>query len=220
VPPTRSTTDDRTPRRRVLAGLGTALAAAVAGCGGRVPGGAATLDAETTVEADPDPRVHWQYPPRDGDRAGIGYAAVEAVRARRREGGRPTLRLAFNSTVGGIAADEPYRGYRAERFRFRVWPPSTDEGRSTYSVRVEPPSGQWDDFGVSYDLRGGIRRTTIELRSIDTQGTIVVPAVFVPSTAALPEQLHCSFTVRASRPGVLGKTVRITDRGSLPIGAE
>ncbi|GAB6862934.1 hypothetical protein JCM17092_30230 [Haloplanus litoreus] len=102
----------------------------------------ATLDAETTVERDEDPRVLWRYPPRDGDAEG---------------------------------------------------------------------------FGAYYDLRGDVRRATVELRNVDTQGTITVPAVFAPPTDSLPDRLHCSFTVRAWRLGAFGQTVTLTDRGSLPL---
>ncbi|MEF8813264.1 MAG: hypothetical protein V5A55_05540 [Halovenus sp.] len=122
--------------------------------------------------------------------------------------------LNFNSTVGGIASAEPYEGYHPDGFRFRIWPPSTYEGRLQHQVRVEPP-GQWRDFSAYYEIRGAVRRTTVELRHVDTQGTIQIPAVFDPGTDPLPDRLHCSFTVQASRSGFLGKTVRVTDQDTL-----
>jgi len=79
IPSTFAPLGDGSTRRRVLACLGTAIAGGFAGCGGRLTG-AATLDAETTVDRDEDPRVLWRYPPREGDAEGIGYAAVEATR--------------------------------------------------------------------------------------------------------------------------------------------
>jgi hypothetical protein len=126
------------------------------------------------------------------------------------------MHLTFNSTIGGIASNEPYEGYRLDWFRFRIRPPATYDGRINHHVRIEPP-GQWEDFSTYYDTRGGTRRTTVELRNADTQGTIIVPAVFDLGTNPLPDRLHCSFTVQASRPGVFGKTVRVAGRGSLPI---
>ena len=86
-------------------------------------------------------------------------------------------------------------------------------------MRVEPP-GQWEGFAAYYDVQGSVRRTTVELREVDTQGTIQIPAVFDPGADPLPDRLHCSFTVQASRPGLLGKTVRVADRGTLPLPTE
>lgn len=208
---------DRVTRRRALAGLGTAVAGGLAGCTGRLPGtGPARLDTETTVEHDQDPRLLWRYPPREGDEKGIGYAAVEIDRVIRRDSRPPAIRVNFNSTVGRLAASEPYSGYRPEWFRFRIWPPATYDGRIDYHVRVEPP-GQWEDFAAYYDVRGGVRRTTVELRNVGTRGTIAIPAVFDPGTNSLPDRLHCSFTVQASRPGLLGKTVRVADQDALSL---
>mgnify|MGYP000510096038 CR=1 FL=1 len=201
-------------RRTVLAGLGTALTAGLAGCSGRIPGtGPETVDAETTVEDD---RVLWRYPRRDGDQEGIGYAAVTADRLLHRERLPPTLRLEFNSTVGGLAASDPYRGFHPDWFRFRIRPPGDYAARLQYAVRVEPP-GQWEGFGASYDIQTGVREFSVELRDVDTQGTILIPAVFDPVIDDLPRQLHCSFTVQASRPGVFGETVRVRDSATLPL---
>jgi hypothetical protein len=217
TPSMPSDSDDPT-RRRVLAGVSTALTGALAGCSGRVPGtGPTRLDVETTVETDRDPRLLWQYPQRDGDADGVGYAAVEVDRVIRRENRPPALHLTFNSTVGGIASADPYRGYHLDWFRFRVWPPTAYDGRVNHRVRVEPP-GQWEGFSTYYDIRGNVRRTTVELRDVDTQGTIRVPAVFESGTDSLPDSLHCSFTVQASRSGLLGKTVRATASDTLPLG--
>lgn len=204
-----------TTRRSALGALGASLATGLAGCAGRVPGtGPTRVDAETTVEAD---EIRWRYPPREGDRDGIGYAAVETRGQRRRER-PPALRLTFNSTVGGLAASEPYRGYRADWFRFRIAPPPDYEGRGTFAVRVEPP-GQWEEFSAHYDVEGARRWFVTELRDVDTQGTILVPAVFDPGMTALPDRLRCAVTVQVSRPGPLGKTVRVDDAGSLALDA-
>lgn len=204
-------------RRRVLAALGTAVAGGLAGCAGRVPvTGPERINAESTVEND---RVLWRYPPRNDDREGIGYAAVEAERRTQRGEASPVLWLQFNSTIGRLAAGEPYKGYRLDWFRFRIWPSTTYGKHLQYHVRVEPP-GQWEDFSAYYDVRGGVRRFGVELRNVDTQGTIIVPAVFDAGVGPLPEKLHCSFTVQASRPGLLGETVRVDGRETLRIERE
>ncbi|MFC7173169.1 hypothetical protein ACFQL0_18990 [Haloplanus litoreus] len=85
------------------------------------------------------------------------------------------------------------------------------------SLALPPRDGDAEGFGAYYDLRGDVRRATVELRNVDTQGTITVPAVFAPPTDSLPDRLHCSFTVRAWRLGAFGQTVTLTDRGSLPL---
>ena len=59
--------------------------------------------------------------------------------------------------------------------------------------------------------------TTVELRNVETQGTVEIPAVFDPGAAPLPDRLHCSFTLRASSPKLLEKTVRVTGRATLPL---
>lgn len=111
---------------------------------------------------------------------------------------------------------DPYRGYRLDWVRFRLWPPRTYEAALYHSVRVAPP-GQWEGFPTYYDIRGAVRRTTVELRDVEIGGTVDIPAVFDPDTATLPDRLHCSFTLRAARPGLLEKTVRVTGRDSLPL---
>lgn len=208
-----STRSDGLPRRHVLAGLGTAIIGSLGGCSGRLPGRPDRLDAESTVE---DGELRWQYPPRDDDRDGLGYAGVAVDRRLRRTSLPPALRLTLDSTVGGIAASEPYHGYRLDRVRYRLWPPRTYEATLHHSVRVAPPGG-WEEFSTYYDLRGDVRRTTVELRNVETQGTVEIPAVFDPGAAPLPDRLHCSFTLRASSPGLLEKTVRVTGRDTLPL---
>jgi hypothetical protein len=207
--------DERAPRRRVLTALGTAVTAGLGGCSGRIPGTTPVrLDAELGVEDDR--QLRWQYPPRDGDRDGIGYASVTVDRRLRRASLPPAIRLTLDATVGGIAAGETYRDYRLEWVRFRLWPPTAYEATLHHSVRVAPP-GQWEGFSTYYDIHGDVRRTTVELRNVETQGTVEIPAVFDPGSAPLPDRLHCSFTLRAAGPGVLGKTVRVTGQGTLPL---
>ncbi|WP_254765921.1 hypothetical protein [Salinilacihabitans rarus] len=163
-------------------------------------------------------RILWRYPRREGDKKGIGYAAVGIDHVARRDTQPPAIHFTCNSTVGRIAAGEPYSGYRPDWFRFRIWPPTAYEGRLQYHLRVEPP-GQWEDFSAYYDIRDQVRRSTVELRNVDTQGTIMIPAVFDPGMKPLPEYLNCAFTVQASRPGLLGKTVRVADRDTLELGS-
>lgn len=207
----------RSTRRRVIAAVGTAVTAGLAGCSGQIPGTAPEqIDTETTVEDGRDPRILWRYPRREGEKDGIGYAAVEIDRIVQQDSPDTAIHLAFNSTVGSLAADEPYEGYQPDWFRFRIWPPASYDGRINHRVRVEPP-GQWEDFSAYYDIQGNVRRTTVELRNVSTEGTIEIPAVFDPGPDSLPDRLHCSFTVQASRSGFLGKTVRVTDQNSLPL---
>ena len=206
-----STHPDGLSRRHALAGLGTVILGNLGGCSGRL--GPERLDADATIE---DGELRWQYPPRDGDRDGLGYAGVAVDRRLRRASLPPALRLTLDSTVGGIAASEPYRGYRLDRVRFRLWPPENYGAALHHSVRVAPP-GQWEGFSASYDIHGDVRRTTVELRGVETQGTIEIPAVFDPGAAPLPDRLHCSFTIQASGPGLLEKTVRVTGRETLPL---
>ncbi|PSP46010.1 hypothetical protein BRC63_00240 [Halobacteriales archaeon QH_10_70_21] len=214
---TPSTFPDDATRRRFLAGLGSAAATGLAGCSGRLPGtDPERMDTETVVERDGNPQIRWEYPPRD-DADGVGYAAVRTDRFVGEGARRSAVRLEFNSTVGRIAAADPYRGYRADWFRFRVRPPTDYEDRLTYDLRVAPPQGGWEGLGAWYDVQGGARRTTVELRDVGSQGTILIPAVFDPPSAGLPDRLHCSFSVQASRPGAFGRTVRASGRGSLPL---
>lgn len=215
--PATSATDDWSTRRRVLGILGTAAVGSLAGCSGRLPGsGPELLDTETVVDDGQDPRLQWRYPPREDDQDGIGYAEVETRNGSQRADPTLPVRLRFSSTIGGIASNEPYTGYYHDWFRFRIEPPTQYEGRLRYEVRVEPP-GQWDAFSAAYDIEGGVRRTTLELRNLETQGTIRIPAVFDPTGDPIPDRLHCSFTVQASRRGRFGKTVRVSDRGTLPL---
>lgn len=218
--PSSDSNADRRTRRHVLAGFGSAVVASVAGCSGRVPGlGPERVHAETTVRDGSglgSPEILWRYPRREGDEDGIGYAAVEARRVDRLEGRFPTLSLQFNSTIGGLAADEPYEGYRPDWFRFRFEPPSSYEKATSYATRVEPP-GQWEGFSTYYDRESTAKRTVIELRDVQMQGTIIVPAVFAPTTESLPKTLYCQFTVQASHPGIAGKTVRASGEGNLPL---
>lgn len=217
--PSNSSQETPITRRHVLAAAGTVVSGGLAGCSSRLPGTEPEqVSAERTVETDRDPRLVWRYPPREGETAGIGYAAVEASHTVARESRPSTLRLQFNSTVDDVATSEPDGEYETDWFRFRIWPPSTYENRHGYSLRVEPP-GQWDDFSTRYDVRGPVRRTTVELRDANTRGTILVPAVFDPGTDPLPDRLRCSFTVQASRGGLFGETVRATGEGSLPLVA-
>ena len=218
MPSTFPDTDSRPTRRQALVSFGAIATSALSGCSGQLPGTTPRqLDAETTIETDGDPRVLWEYPPREDDKEGIGYAAVEVDRVIQSAGQRPQMHLSFNSTIGSIASSPPYKGFQADWFRFRIWPPTAYEGRLNHEVRVAPP-GQWEEFATYYELQGSVRQTIVELRSANTQGTIQIPAMFDPGAAPLPERLHCSFTVQASRPSFLGETVRVSGQDTLPLG--
>lgn len=215
MPSTRSP-EDHFSRRRLLAGLGSTLFAGLAGCSGTVPGTSPeTVDVETSVTEGDGPSIHWTYPPREGDKAGIGYADVSLQRIRTAEHRHPDLLLQFGSTVGGLASDAS-SGFRPDWLRFEIWPPTDYAARLNHSVRVESP-GQWEDFSTSYDIQGGTRRTATELRNVDTQGTIQIPAVFDPSDHSLPDRLHCSFVAQVSQDTLFGRTDRVRDEATLPI---
>ncbi|AFK19091.1 hypothetical protein E6P09_09930 [Haloferax mediterranei ATCC 33500] len=217
MPSTSDSDGERRTRRNVLAGLGSAVVGSLAGCSGRIPGtGPEHVGAETTVQDGQNPEIRWRYPRREGDKDGIGYAAVEVKRVTRPEDHFPTLSLRFNSTIGGLAASDPYEGYHPDWFRFRFEPPSSYEAAASYEARVEPP-GQWDGFSAYYDLGSTVKQTVVELKNVQTQGTIFVPVVFAPSAKSIPSSLYCRFTVQASRPGFGGKTVRASGDGNLPL---
>jgi len=203
--------NDTPTRRRLLTGLGTAFVGGAAGCSGQVPGtGPATVETEATGDTE---EASWEYPPVE-DGGGIGYASVEYDGLLRRERPSPAIRLELNSTVGGLTTEDRYEGYSADWFRFSFWPPTEYRGHDTYEVRVQPP-GQWEGFSAYYDYSGVRRRFVVELREMETPGTILVPAVFDPAGAGPPARLECSFTVQASRPGPFGQTVRAGARGTL-----
>ncbi|MFC4551215.1 hypothetical protein [Halorussus sp. GCM10023401] len=205
---------DGTTRRRLLAGLGAGVAATIGGCSGRIPGtGPAHIEAETFAESG---ELRWEYPPRD-DADGIGYAAVEFDRVLSESAEPGSLRFTLNSTVGGLAASEPYRGYEADWFRFRVGPPAEYATRHTVRMWVRPPT--WPGVRLRYDRRGGRSDLVVTAPDVHTDGTITFPLVLDSGGETPPDRVHCAFTVQASRPGALGKTVRVSDSGTLDLGS-
>lgn len=216
MPSTQTQLDSRS-RRGALAGIGAALMGGLAGCTGQLPGtGPENVDTVSSTESD---RLLWRYPPTEDGSDGIGYAAVEFGRLIPRDQGPSTVRLELNSTVGGIAASEPYTGYRLDWFRFRLQLPREYRANNHTEIRVEPP-GQWKHFSAYYDMQGGSRQFVVELRNVDSQGSIIVPVVLDPQTNALPERVWCSVTVQTSRPGIFGETVQANGEGTLTIPVE
>lgn len=137
MPTTSPPDESSTTRRRLLSVLGTTSIAGLAGCAERLPGtGPSTADTETRV--DPN-EITWTYPPIDGTQEGIGYTSIEFEGRMRRERLPPALQFRFNSTVGGIASNKPYKGYEADWVRFRVGPPTTYNGMQSFEMRVQPP---------------------------------------------------------------------------------
>lgn len=203
----------RTTRRRVLTAVGATTTGVLAGCAGRVPGtGPEELPAETVTEEN---GVRWEFPSRDSDTDGIGYASVTVEKLGREQLG-PTLALDCNCTIGGLASSEPDENYTLDWFRFRFGPPPTFEGHGNFEVRVQPP-GQWEEFSAYYDHRGARREFVIELTAT-VEGTVITPCVFDSVVDSLPEKLYCAVTVQASRSGLFGKTVRTSDEETLTIG--
>lgn len=206
--------DDWT-RRRVLGGLGTGAALGLAGCAGRVPG--ISPESVSATEIGDEHELVWRYPRADTDGAdedGIGYVAAELTDPASLGEPGSELSLTLESTVGGLAASEQYREYEADWVRYRLGPPA-GYPPSEYEFRVQPPT--WPAIEVSYDRRSGRRELVIELDEIDSGGTITLSAFFLARSGRRPERLHCSFTVQATQPGPLGRTVRANGHGTLPV---
>lgn len=204
-------------RRDLLSALGTTVVAASAGCSGQLPGGPESLSTER-IQNDAE-RIAWQYPPTEGDTDGIGYVALD----HRREltvNGSPAAKFVLNTTVAEFSTVESYNEYELDRFQARVRTPTKyQQEHGRVEMLVEPP-GQWDGFRTAYELTGTHRELVVELREVNTEGTIQIPFVLYPGTDPLPAALHCSFTVRASKPGWRGKPVEVSDGGRLVFGSD
>jgi hypothetical protein len=215
------TTATGTSRRRFLAGGAAAITTGLAGCAGRVPGRAAAVDVAARID---DGRLIWDYPARavdgDGSDDGIGYAAVgfeASDPSGPEQPADPVLRFGLNSTVGGIAADEPFEGYRADRFRFRIGLPPDYEDAASLEAFVQPTS--WPELTTTYGYRGSSRELVVCAPEVGTAGTITVAGGFRPAGATLPRRLTCGFEVRASRPTPFGRSVVAADRRSFDLSA-
>jgi hypothetical protein len=194
-------------RRRALAALGSATAASLAGCAGVVPGtGPATVDADTSHTDFPS--IRWDYP-EDGP--AVGYAAVELAWVDR-DDPVPLVRLRCNSTVGGIAAAESRAEYVADWFRFTVGPPEGFGPPGGGELWAQPPPGTPIE---TRDAPGD--RLVVEAPDVGTGGTYEVPLLFDPRVERVPDRFRCSVTVQASGTGILGGTVRMSDRGTLEL---
>jgi len=208
-------------RRRVLAALGTAAGAGLAGCAGRLPGNAASLDVATRVTDD---GLVWDYPAAavdgEADSDGIGYAAVRfrVLDTAGPDGAvEPALTLRLNSTVGDIAADEPHRGYQADRFRFRLGVPRSYDDVAGLRAAVDPPA--WPALRTTYGYVDGRRTLTVAAPAVHTDGTVTVEGRFRPPGATLPRRLFCGFEVHASRPTPAGRDVVAADREAFDLSA-
>lgn len=202
----RGPSSDRSiPRRGFLAGTAITASVGLAGCGGRLPGSTATVDAAGRRDGD---GLVWEYPASavrgDEDDEGIGYASIR-FRAVDLAGdsGRvvPGLTFTLNSTVGNLDTG----GYRADRFGFRIGVPRSYDGTAGFRAAVEPNT--WPELRTSYGYEGAVRELVVTAPDVDTDGTITVDGRFRSSRATLPRQLHCGFEVRASRSGALGRTI-------------
>jgi hypothetical protein len=196
-----------------VAGSATALSLGLAGCAGRGPGTAAEVNVATRSE---NARIHWDYPARavegEADSDGIGYAAMrfrafDAVGSE--QSADPVLTFRLNSTVGGIAAGESFRGYQADWFRFRLGIPRTYDNLASLRAFVHP--NQWPEIQTTYGYQGPRRDLVVYAPEVNTDGTITVEGRFRPSSPTLPRQLYCGFVVHASRPGLFGRSVLATD---------
>jgi hypothetical protein len=214
-----ASSDRSVPRRRFLAGVAATASATLAGCGGRLPDGVATVDA--TLRRD-DATLTWAYPASavedDEDSDGIGYAAVgvgAVDRAPSVDRALPGLTFALNSTVGTIHAGAGFQEYRADWFRFRIGVPRSYDHVSGFQALVQP--NQWPDLRVAYGYEGAVRELAVTAPEVDTDGTITIEGQFRSADATLPRQLYCGFEVQASQPGLAGRTVVADGRATLDV---
>lgn len=202
-----------TSRRRFFGGVATAAGVCLAGCAGRLPGNTAGIDATTRTDGN---TLLWDYPAgaAEGDDSdGIGYASIRFRALDLAETDRsvkPTLQFRLNSTVGDIAAGEPYEGYQADWFRFRVGVSRTYDDAAGLRAFVQPK--QWPEIETTYGYRDGRRLLVVMAPDVNEAGTITVDGQFRPTGATLPRQLYCEFEVQASQPGLLGRTVAAAGR--------
>ena len=201
-----------TTRRRLLASLAAGSTIALAGCAGQLPGTSPRrVDAAETGEGGD---LVWQYPESEIGEHSEGIS-IDYDGERSHERTPPTLQFDLNTTVGGIAANETDSDYEADWARFRLGPPSSYGAAHPFEMWVRPPT--WPDVRAGYDRRGGRREFVVELPEIDTGGTITLPVRFAPMDDTLPDRVHCSFTVQASDPGLLGESVRASGHGAIDI---
>lgn len=195
-------------RRQLLGSLAAGATAATAGC--RVITGPESLSTEVIEQSDR--RLAWQFPATEGDADGIGYLSVSRRRVRASDS-VPSARFRINAT---ILADD----YRHDWFRVRLHAPQQyQQQHGPCSFLVEPP-GQWEQFRTFYRYTGAARELVIELRGIETEGTIHFPVVLRAVTGPLPDALRCAFTVQAKESGWLGKTMRADDSGTFTVAPE
>lgn len=190
--------------------FGTVTTVALTGCTGRIPGASPEqINAERTIKPD---EIHWEYPPLD-NADGIGYARVELSRVRDPKRSSTVYQFDLNSTVGGPAASEPYKGYQADWFEFRIGPPAEYASQHNLETWVQPPP--WPEVRLRYDRKDGWKQTIVEVKDLNDDGTISFPLQFAPIGSPSPNRFHCSFEVQASKGGLLEKSVRATGHGIL-----
>ena len=207
-----STHTNRVSRREFVAGSITAISLSLAGCSGRSLGTTDDVDVATRTDGA---TILWDYPARavenDDDNDGIGYAAIR-LRAFDTAGpeqpAEPVLTFRLNSTVGGIAAGEGFKGYEADWFRFRLGIPRSYDDLAGLRAFVHP--NQWPEIQTTYGYHNSRRDLVVHAPEVHSDGTITVAGRFRPSSTALPRQLYCGFEVRVSRPGLLGRSVTAT----------
>lgn len=205
-------------RRQFLAALSTGVSAAVAGCTDVVPdAGAESLSTE--IIENNARRIAWSYPAREDDRDGIGYVGLQRRRSVPSDDDSSRMRFRLNSTVAELSTISSYNEYEPDWFRVRLWTPiDYQQEHGLVSFLIEPP-GQWEGFSTRYEHRGTHRELILEMRDISTKGTILVPFVLDSETDPLPTAVESAFTVQASKPGLIGKTVRASDSGQLAFGS-
>lgn len=78
------------------------------------------------------------------------------------------------------------------------------------------PHGSWEQFRSFSESQRGADGLRVVIMDINTSSSVRFSLLFLVSEQPTPASLHCSFTVRASRGGLLEKTVKVEDNGQVP----
>lgn len=197
---------DGVTRRRLLGGVGGALAGGLAGCGGRAPSAQATGFGVTRPNTDTSMR--WVYP---ADREFTMGSATVSFTSVRLDEGHDGWDLEFSVTLNTDEDGESASGYTYDLVRFRFWPSAGYDAARHYDVQIGLPTPQ--RLSVSVGRYGpNSQELVLEVDDISSWAdTVTIPAVFDPLDAPrFPAVFHCELTVHATKSGLLGRSVEKT----------